>query len=63
MDKDTPKEGIVLYFKYLESGLKNYIYLIEAFFSEVLTMADDFDVEAMLEAPYIKEVSWRRVEY
>ena len=63
MDKDTPEEGIVLYFRYLESDLKNYIYLIEAFFSEVLTMADDFDVEAMLEAPYIKEVSWRRVEY
>lgn len=57
MDKDTPEEGIVLYFRYLESDLKNYIYLIEAFFSEVLTMADDFDVEAMLEAPYIKEVS------
>ena len=63
MDKDTSEEGIVLYFRYLESDLKNYIYLIEAFFSEVLTMADDFDVEAMLEAPYIKEVSWRRVEY
>lgn len=26
-------------------------------------MADDFDVEAMLEAPYRKEVSCRRVEY
>ena len=63
MDKDTSEEGIVLYFRYLESDLKNYIYIIEAFFSEVLTMADDFDVEAMLEAPYIKEVSWRRVEY
>ena len=34
------------------------INMLNFVFSSKLTMTDDFDVEAMLEAPYRKEVSW-----
>ena len=48
---------------HLEKALfSNCICLIEAFFLKVPNMADDFDVEAMLEAPYRKEVSWRTTD-